>query len=112
MNTKIEKEIQKDPEKDSYRLHIKDIDGIVEVDKGAHKKKRKTDTAVWFYLGSVGQIGYAIAIPIAGGALLGEYIDRRLSTYPKATLLLLFVGVVISIVGFIQTIRDLLNQKK
>ncbi|HUD19635.1 MAG TPA: AtpZ/AtpI family protein [Patescibacteria group bacterium] len=113
MNTKIEKfGEQKGPKKESYRLHIKDINGIVEVSGNSPKKKRKEDTGAWFYLGFVGQIGYAIALPIVGGGLLGAYIDRRLSTYPKATLLLLFVGIVISVVGFIQTIRELLNQKK
>lgn len=75
------------------------------------KKKKAIGREVWYYLGSVGQIGYAIALPIAGGALVGAYIDKRLSTYPNATLSLLLVGAVISIVGFIRTVQDIIKRK-
>lgn len=59
-------------------------------------KKRDANPAPWYYLGLIGEIGFAIAIPIAGGGLLGVVIDRIWSTSPKATLSLLFLGVVIS----------------
>lgn len=60
------------------------------------KKKRGAPSDSWYYLGLIGEIGFAIAIPIAGGGLLGVVIDRTWSTSPKATLSLLFLGVVIS----------------
>ena len=75
------------------------------------KNKAAVGKEVWYYLGSVGQIGYAIALPIAGGALLGAYIDRRWSTYPNATLSLLLIGAIISIAGFIKTVQDIMNRK-
>jgi len=75
-----------------------------------HKRKQQKKQDAWFYLGFVGQIGYAIALPIAGGALLGGYIDRTRSTYPKATLFLLFAGIVVSLLGFVKTIQDLIKK--
>lgn len=97
-------------QKEQYSLQLDAEHGIMKSRREEGKIRRKTDNS-WYYMGLVGQIGYAIALPIAGGGLLGGYIDKRLSTYPKATLLLLFIGFVISIAGFIQTIRELMRQK-
>lgn len=74
-------------------------------------KKPKKENHAWFYLGLVGNIGYTVALPIAGGAILGSFLDNKLSTYPKLTLSLLLLGTVISVIGFIQTIRDIIQGK-
>lgn len=66
----------------------------------------------WYYLGFVGDIGFTIAIPIAGGAILGQYIDRTWNTYPRATLSLLLVGIALSIIGFIHTVMELVGKRK
>lgn len=63
----------------------------------------------WYYLASMGQIGFAVALPIAGGAFLGVYLDRQWSTYPKATLFFLFVGILVSLVSFIHTVQELIQ---
>lgn len=42
-------------------------------------------------------LGFAVAIPIVGGALLGSYLDQKLGTLPKVTLSLVFLGLIISI---------------
>ena len=65
----------------------------------------------WYYFGLVGTIGYTIALPIAGGALIGSYIDHRWLLYPKATLSLIFLGVVLSIFGLARTIGDIMHRK-
>lgn len=64
--------------------------------RGTDKKKKTDGAPSFYYLGLIGEIGFAIAIPIAGGGLLGVVIDRTWSTTPKATLSLLFLGVAIS----------------
>ncbi len=69
----------------------------------------KQDTS-WYYLGAVGQIGFAIAIPIAGGALVGSYLDRLWGTYPKMTLGLLIVGIIVSGLSFYKTVQELLKK--
>jgi len=74
--------------------------------------KIRNSTESWYYLGVVGQIGFSIALPIAGGAILGSYIDKELNIYPKATMGLLFFGVVISLVTFYQTIKTVLKRSE
>lgn len=78
--------------------------------KGIVDKKGREKSA-WWYAGYFGDLGFTIAIPIAGGAFLGSYLDRRWSTYPKATLILLFIGIVLSIVQFIRIIREIIHTK-
>lgn len=70
---------------------------------------RSQDTS-WYYLGMVGQIGFAIAIPIAGGAFLGSYLDRTWGVYPKMTLGLLVFGIMLSGVNFYKTVQEILKK--
>jgi len=108
------KTAQKEPDtasnKQRFQLHITDLNRVVISDREEEIKAKK-EQDMWFYLGFVGEIGFAIALPIAGGALIGGYIDRHMSTYPKATLLLLLIGAIISILGFIRTIQVLMERK-
>ena len=67
-----------------------------------HQKKESDDT--WYYLGLVGQIGFVIALPIAGGAILGSLVQK--------TLLGLGIGFVISVAGFIRTIQKIMRKPK
>ena len=67
-----------------------------------HQKKESDDT--WYYLGLVGQIGFVIALPSAGGASLGSLVQK--------TLLGLGIGFVISVAGFIRTIQKIMRKPK
>jgi hypothetical protein len=67
------------------------------------QKKKGSDSA-WQYLGIVGQIGYAVALPLSGGAIVGSLVDRKFGWYPKGTLFGLGVGFVVSIGIFIRVI--------
>lgn len=67
--------------------------------------------AAWQYLEFLGQIGFSIALPIAGGAFLGHYLDQLWSSFPKATLGLLFLGVIISLVGFVRTVMIVIKDR-
>jgi F0F1-type ATP synthase assembly protein I len=94
--------------KEQYTMLLdKGEQGIV---VSGHKEKQQKKQDAWYYLGFVGQIGYSIALPIVGGALLGAYIDRVRSTYPKATIFLLFVGFVLSFIAFVKTIQELIKK--
>ena len=85
-------------------------------EEGGHRvsKKRKTgkkDTSSgWYYLGFIGEVGFTIAIPIAGGAIIGAYLDRIWGTYPKATLSFLFIGIAVSLVGFVRVVQDIIRK--
>ena len=50
-------------------------------------------------------IGWEIAIPIVGGPLLGFFLDRRLATSPRWTLILLGVGVLSAIAAVIRYVK-------
>ncbi len=73
---------------------------------------RHTKQGSFVYLGYVGQIGFAIAIPIAGGAGIGSYLDGRWHTYPKMTLILLIIGIIISVFNFITVIKEIITNSK
>lgn len=106
-----EKKSEPSDSKERYTLSFNEKTGNVSISKKQERAKRTKFTDAWFYLGFVGEIGYAIALPVVGGALLGRYLDFKWSSYPKATLSLLFTGIVISIVGFIRTIQELIQRK-
>jgi ATP synthase protein I len=75
-------------------------------------KRHRNDTdndQSWYYLGIFGQIGFSIAIPIVIGLLIGSKLDAYFHTYPKMTLALLLVGIVISVAGFVGAIRKVLK---
>ncbi|MBI2405135.1 AtpZ/AtpI family protein [Candidatus Gottesmanbacteria bacterium] len=74
--------------------------------------EKKDGSDAWYYLGLVGQIGFAIALPIAAGGIGGAYIDTWLGTQPRATLLLLLLGVVVSLVGFFSVIKEVSRNPK
>jgi ATP synthase protein I len=96
--------------KEQYDL---DLDGEINVQKPKKtaKSKRSSKQEVWFYIGVVGNIGYSLVLPIVGGALLGSYVDRQWSTYPKATLVLLGIGCVIAVGVFKHTMAEILHRK-
>jgi len=73
------------------------------------KNRGKSKTS-WYYFGVVGQIGFSIALPLAGGAIGGSFLDRYFASYPRFTLGLLALGIVISFLTFYQTIKTLLDK--
>src|SRR3990172_6055117 len=84
------------------------------IDRGAidartrKTQDRGTSRNSWYYFGVVGQIGFSIALPIAGGAIGGSLLDRHFGSYPRLTLGLLTLGTIISFITFYQTIKTLL----
>ncbi len=82
--------------------------------KGPKGKIRTVQTSSkevssWFYLGKVGEIGYSIALPIVAGAFIGVYLDRQWSTYPKATLACILLGLAVSVASFIRLVIELIK---
>lgn len=91
---------------DEYELSVTGDDTDITPRKKV-QRKRSGSNAPWYYLGLIGEIGFAIAIPIAGGAILGVVVDRAWSTTPIATLSLLFFGVVISFINLFKTVETI-----
>jgi len=38
------------------------------------------------------ELGFSVSLPIAGGALLGQFLDNKFNTSPRMTLSLIFFG--------------------
>jgi ATP synthase protein I len=53
----------------------------------------------WRGLGLVGSVGWTVAAPAVGGALVGRWLDARLATHVFWTLSLLFIGVTLGSVS-------------
>lgn len=56
-------------------------------------------------LASNENVGFGIAVPIAGSALLGVFLDNKFGTAPKLTLLFLFLGIVIAFSYLVRLIK-------
>lgn len=65
-------------------------------------KKEKQNS--WAVIGLVGELGFSIAIPIAGGAVLGKYLDERFGTSPRLTLSFIFLGIFIGLMAGYQVV--------
>ncbi len=79
---------------------------IREKKHGPEKQKDNT----WYYFGLVGQIGFAIALPIAAGGIGGAYVDRIFGITPKATILFLLVGIGVSFIGFFHIVEEVFHK--
>lgn len=73
--------------------------------------QQKHEDNTWYYFGLVGEIGFAIALPIAAGGIGGAYVDKILGIAPKATILFLLVGIGISFIGFFHIVEEVFHKR-
>lgn len=78
-------------------------------EKKIEREKHKDNT--WYYFGLVGEIGFAIAIPIAAGGIGGAYIDKIFGSTPRATILFLLVGIGVSFIGFFHVVEEVFHKR-
>lgn len=76
-------------------------DEIIKVVKKSSAKKtdnktKKSESMFLSVLAVGSQLGFTISFPIAGGVLLGVFIDKKTGHAPLFTLLFLFLGVIVS----------------
>ena len=65
----------------------------VERRRRRHQKyKREGDASFWSSVGMMGTVGWSVAVPMAGGALLGRWIDARADSGHVFMLFFLIVG--------------------
>lgn len=58
------------------------------------------------------ELGFVISTPIVGGALLGSWIDKKLSTTPRLTLSLIFFGTFLGIFNLFFLTRKTMRKNK
>lgn len=66
------------------------------VEEEISEKKEESNQKFLGYLSIALELGFTISIPIAGGALLGQYLDGRFGTSPRMTLSLIFLGIMVA----------------
>jgi ATP synthase protein I len=75
-----------------------DMRRSVERDARRHARREPTAATFWRSLSVLGTVGWSIALPAVGGALLGHHLDARLDTGVRFTLMLLAAGVLVGAV--------------
>lgn len=75
-----------------------DEDQLADIVEREHKRRdraaREKRSNLWTQITKVGTLGWVVALPIVGGALLGHFIDRRFGSGITWSLGLMFVGIV------------------
>lgn len=66
--------------------------GVI-VEEEAPKEKEEPKGRMLQVLSMASELGFAISLPIAGGAFLGQLLDAKFATAPKMTLSFIFMGV-------------------
>lgn len=90
--------------------HLPEEDPFVaEVRRQAERASRARQMTFWQGLGLVGSVGWMVAAPTVGGALLGHWLDRRWGSGVFWTLGLLVAGVTL---GCISTWRQIKRDLK
>lgn len=72
----------------------------------------KKDNETYRILGLVGSFGFTTAGAIAGGYFLGNYLDKKLNTYPWFMLIFIMLGIIGSFIEFFKVIKKLFDKNK
>jgi len=75
------------------------------------KKPVKRRSTGWEYLGYAGQVGFSVAVPIGAGVVIGNYLDGRYGSYPKGILTGLVLGAILSGIGFVSLVAEMVRRK-
>lgn len=87
-------------------------DKYISIKKKNEKSKideEKENNRFLLSMGTAMDLGIAIALPLVGGAALGSYLDKKFNTYPKLTLFLIFLGLILSFVNIFVIVKKNLD---
>lgn len=74
------------------------------------KHHKSGSSPILSYVGFASDFGFSIALPLGGSLIVGRYLDERFGFTPKATIVSLIVGFLISMTTFIRAIRDVMKK--
>lgn len=74
------------------RLGAEGEKGVIVEEEAPHPKQEPKSKTLQV-LSMASELGFAIALPIAGGAFFGQLLDTKFGTSPRMTLSLIFTGV-------------------
>lgn len=81
-----------------------------EKEENKNRVKKEEGDNVSAMVSIASELGFSISLPIAGGALLGQYIDGKLGTSPRVTLSLIFTGLILGIINIYRLLK--ITEKK
>ena len=84
--------LDKEKEEDARQKMIADIEGK---QRRKIKARKNHDRGIWFGLGMIGTVGWAIVLPTLLGLALGIWIDRTWPSVISWRLVLMIVGVIV-----------------
>ena len=82
-----------------------DLRAAVERDVRRRARRDPSGASFWRSLAVLGAVGWSLALPAAGGALLGRSLDGRFGTGVRFTLMLLVLGVVLGALAAWSAVR-------
>lgn len=88
------------------------LDDEVKLNPRKRKQKKSASSPVLSYVGFASDFGFSIALPLGGALIIGKYLDDRFGFAPKATIISLIIGFVISMTTFIRVIRDVIKNSQ
>lgn len=68
---------------------------VDEMRRQAERAERARHLTFWQGLGLVGSVGWMVALPAVGGALLGRWLDKQFASGVFWTLSLLVIGIAV-----------------
>lgn len=69
-------------------------------------QKLPENTRFWRAVSTAFSLGLSISLPIAGGAILGMFLDEKFGTHPQLTLSLLFAGIFVGAGAIYNVIKE------
>lgn len=93
--------------REGIKLTFSDEGKLIEKPLGPKKKVKPINALV--YIGFMGNVGMSIVVPVVLGALIGNYLDIRFGSHPKAVLIGIGIGFILSLVNVIVTVKSFIQ---
>lgn len=93
-----------------YVLHLHE--GNVTYEQKQHEEKSDTSRQFYRTVGMASELGFVLAFPLVAAILSGSWLDRKFSSYPKFTLSLLILGVIVSFCNMFAVMKEYLKKEK
>lgn len=85
-------------------------DDVSKFNPRKRKYQKSASPPVFSYVGFASDLGFSIALPLVGLLIIGRYLDERFGFTPKATIVSLILGFLISMTTFIKAIRAVMKR--
>ncbi len=78
-----------------------------EIEERKEEAKENTNGKFLQTVSFASEMGFSIALPIAGGAFLGNFLDDKFASSPRLTLSFIFLGLFIGVANIYSIIKKI-----